>query len=82
MVSWKYLFWTSVITSLFFISAFAPHGFTETTSAQSYDYSFRVINESVEITIIEDGSIDIEYNITFINYRKMDGVDIGLPNWY
>ncbi|UCE75014.1 MAG: hypothetical protein JSV56_04740, partial [Methanomassiliicoccales archaeon] len=52
--------------------------FILTASAQ--EYSFKVDEEAITITILEDGSIDIEYWITFINYEKMDGVDIGLPN--
>jgi hypothetical protein len=50
--------------------------------AMAQSYSFRVEEERIQITIIEDGSIDIEYWLTFTNYEKLDGVDIGLPNNY
>ncbi|NIP35967.1 MAG: hypothetical protein GWN18_13470, partial [Thermoplasmata archaeon] len=43
-------------------------------------YSFEVEKEYVEVQIKKDGSIDIHYWITFVNYETMDGVDIGLPN--
>lgn len=43
-------------------------------------YRFEVEREYVEVAIRKDGSVDITYSITFINYAHLDGVDIGLPN--
>ena len=50
--------------------------------AQALDYNFSVTSELVDVHILKDGSIDIDYTIKFVNYGKMDGVDIGLPNRY
>ncbi len=71
----------SLIVSLTLIMAILSITFTPITlNTQAQDYSFSVEEESITITINNDGSIDIEYWLTFINYEKMDGVDIGLPN--
>ncbi len=43
-------------------------------------YRFEVEKEYVEVAIKKDGSVDITYSITFVNYAPLDGVDIGLPN--
>lgn len=48
--------------------------------AAALDYNFAVRSEHVDVHILKDGSIDIDYTIKFVNYGDMDGVDIGLPN--
>jgi hypothetical protein len=45
-------------------------------------YSFATNSEYVDVHILKDGSVDIDYTFTFTNYGYMDGVDIGLPNQY
>ena len=50
--------------------------------AQAINYSFGVSSELVDVHILKDGSMDIDYTITFVNHGQMDGVDIGLPNRY
>jgi hypothetical protein len=76
MVRLRYL----VLTFILIVPFFCHELTFDSVSAQSGDYSFEVLSETVEVTILSDGSIDIEYLITFRNYGKMDGVDIGLPN--
>jgi hypothetical protein len=74
--------WSLIVS---FALIFAIMGITFTPisfNSQAQDYSFSVEEERITITINNDGSIDIEYYLTFINYEKMDGVDIGLPNEY
>jgi len=50
--------------------------------AQGLTYRFSVPKEYVDVHIRQDGGIDIDYTIDFVNYADMDGIDIGLPNKY
>ena len=50
------------------------------TGGAAQTYSFRTNSETVDIHIMKDGSIDIDYAFNFTNYDFMDGVDVGLPN--
>ena len=53
------------------------------SAVAAYDgLDFEVRNESVDIWILKDGSIDIDYAIELANYGTLTGVDIGLPNRY
>jgi hypothetical protein len=49
-------------------------------TAQAVDYSFSVSEERVNVTILQDGSVDIDYLFRFTNVLFLDGVDIGMPN--
>jgi hypothetical protein len=44
------------------------------------DYSFSVAEERVNVTVLQDGSVDIDYRIHFTDVGYLDGVDIGMPN--
>ena len=44
------------------------------------DYDFKLEKEHVDVFIRKDGGIDIHYTFQFVNYGKLDGVDVGLPN--
>ena len=46
------------------------------------DYSFSVERQEVNVTVLRDGSVDIDYYFLFTNVGYLDGVDIGLPNRY
>jgi hypothetical protein len=47
------------------------------------DYSFSLEREEVLVTVLKDGSVDIDYTFDFVNYGELDGIDVGLPNnWY
>ncbi len=48
--------------------------------ARAADYSFSVQREEVNVTVLRDGSVDIDYYFRFTNVGSLDGVDIGLPN--
>lgn len=48
--------------------------------ARAADYSFSVAKEEVNVTVLRDGSVDIDYHFQFTNVGSLDGVDIGLPN--
>jgi hypothetical protein len=52
---------------------------------QAQDYSFTVDRNVSSVYILEDGSVDIVYDITFTNdpgAHVIDIVDIGMPNEY
>ena len=51
-----------------------------TEDADALTYDFAVTKEVVDVHIKKDGSINIDYDINFVNYGSLDGVDIGLPN--
>lgn len=48
--------------------------------AAAADYSFSVAEERVNVTVLQDGSVDIDYLIHFTDVGYLDGVDIGMPN--
>ena len=50
--------------------------------ARAADYSFSVEREEVNVTVLRDGSVDIDYYFLFTNVGFLDGVDIGLPNYH
>jgi hypothetical protein len=46
-------------------------------------YDFALENETVHVFIEKDGSVSINYSITFLNYGStFDYIDIGFPNSY
>jgi len=54
---------------------------TAAYSAPLADYRFQVEKNISHVYINKDGSVDIEYKITFLNHGKpIDVVDIGLPH--
>ena len=55
-----------------------PTGPVSIASAQ--DYSFSVSEERVNVTVMQDGSVDIDYKFVFTNIGYLDGVDVGMPN--
>ncbi len=55
-----------------------------TTPVFAQDYRFQVPEQSVVVSINQDGSINIDYTMTFLNdngAHAIDIVDIGLPNY-
>ena len=50
--------------------------------AEAAEYSFSLAREEVNVTVLRDGSVDIDYYFHFTNVGFLDGVDIGLPNRY
>ena len=55
-----------------------------TTPVHAQDYIFQVPEKAVVVTINVDGSIAIDYTMTFLNdanAHEIDIVDIGLPNY-
>lgn len=58
-------------------------GLTITVPALAQDYSFSIPTEDVIATMNDDGTVDLEYTITFSNANnahEIDIIDIGLPN--
>ncbi|MBP9676430.1 MAG: hypothetical protein KBD67_06795 [Anaerolineaceae bacterium] len=56
-----------------------------TISVAAQNYIFQVPEKAVVVTINVDGSISIDYTMTFLNdaaAHEIDIVDIGLPNYY
>ncbi len=54
------------------------------TPAYAQDYRFQIPEQAVVVTVNQDGSISVDYTITFLNDQgasNIDIVDIGLPNW-
>jgi hypothetical protein len=49
-------------------------------TVQAASYSFSVDQERVTVTVLPDGSVDVDYVFVFSNVGYLDGVDIGLPN--
>ncbi|MFA5313964.1 MAG: hypothetical protein WC375_11740, partial [Methanomassiliicoccales archaeon] len=49
-------------------------------NASAASYSFSLTSEEVNVTVLRDGSIDIDYHFIFTNVNGLDGVDVGLPN--
>ena len=58
--------------------ALLPSGPVGNASAQ--EYSFSVSEERVNVTVMQDGSVDIDYLFVFTNVGYLDGVDVGMPN--
>lgn len=57
-------------------------GMTGAASAQT-DYSFQLTNEVVHVYLNNDGTISLDYKLTFMNdpgAKVIDFVDLGLPN--
>ncbi len=55
-----------------------------TIPVHAQDYIFQVPEKAVVVTINVDGSIAIDYTMTFLNdanAHEIDIVDIGLPNY-
>jgi len=53
------------------------------SASRAQTYSFATDSEYVDVHILKDGSVDIDYTFNFTNYGDlMDGADIGLPNKY
>ncbi len=68
-----------IIVALILMVAAAMVMFS-TEEADALTYDFSVTKEIVDVHIKKDGSIDIDYDISFVSYGSLDGVDIGLPN--
>ena len=54
------------------------------TPAYAQDYRFQVPEQAVVVSVNTDGSINIDYTMTFLNdsgAHAIDIVDIGLPNY-
>lgn len=54
------------------------------TPVTAQDYRFQVPEQAVVVSINQDGSINIDYTMTFLNdngAHAIDIVDIGLPNY-
>lgn len=49
-------------------------------AAAAQEYSFSVQYERLDVHVLKDGSVDINYLFGMTNYAYLDGVDIGLPN--
>ncbi len=57
-------------------------GLTNAASAQS-NYSFQLTNEVVQVFLNKDGTMALDYQLTFVNdpgAHILDAVDLGLPN--
>ena len=55
---------------------------TSAVSAQS-NYSFQLTNEVVQVFLNKDGTMSLDYQLTFVNdpgAHVIDAVDLGLPN--
>jgi hypothetical protein len=46
-------------------------------TAEDLEYRFDLLREEVELTVLDDGSVDIDYTFEFINSGDLDGVDVG-----
>ncbi len=69
--------WIAILLVLGFIFSM-----TGTALAQS-DYSFQLTNEIVNVYLNKDGSMSLDYQLTFLNdpgAHPIDFVDLGLPN--
>ena len=54
------------------------------TPVYAQDYRFQVLEQAVVVSVNKDGSINIDYTMTFANdsgAHAIDIVDIGLPNY-
>lgn len=49
---------------------------------EDLSYDFTVEREEAQVTVRDDGSVDIDYTFVFINHGQLDGIDVGLPNRY
>jgi hypothetical protein len=69
------------VSSILFILGLILVFSTPVYGAPLADYRFQVEKNISHVYINKDGSVDIEYYITFLNYGKtIDVVDIGLPH--
>ncbi|MDQ1372370.1 MAG: hypothetical protein QG582_1286, partial [Candidatus Thermoplasmatota archaeon] len=49
-------------------------------AASAQEYSFSVQYERLDVHVLKDGSVDIDYSFGMTNFGYLDGVDIGMPN--
>ncbi|MFA5313702.1 MAG: hypothetical protein WC375_10385, partial [Methanomassiliicoccales archaeon] len=67
-----------VAAALVLVCLTAPLSPVGNVSAASYSSSLSY--EEVNVTVLRDGSVDIDYHFIFTNVDGLDGVDVGLPN--
>lgn len=70
-----------IAAALFVLIALAvclPEGPTGKVAAQNP--SFSLAEERANVTVMQDGSVNIDYKFVFTNVGFLDGVDIGMPN--
>ncbi len=68
---------TVLISSMFLVSLTLPSGPVGTALAAP---SFSLPEERVNVTVQQDGSVNIDYLFRFADVQSLDGVDIGMPN--
>jgi hypothetical protein len=64
-----------IVTASAFVAPQGPLG-----TAQAATPSFSLPEERVNVTVLQDGSVNIDYIFRFTNVQSLDGVDIGMPN--
>ncbi len=68
------------VSALLIISCLGLIGSSPIGKADAASLSFSVAAEDVNVTVVRDGSVDIDYHFLFTGVSGLDGVDIGMPN--
>jgi len=70
------------VATAFLLVCFGPFAISPIARSSAQTYDFSTDQELVDVHVMKDGSVDIDYILNFTNYGYLDGVDIGLPNKY
>ena len=70
------------VTALLVISCLGVIGVSPVGNAKAASTTFSVASEEVNVTVVRDGSVNIDYHFHFTGVSGLDGVDIGMPNTY
>jgi hypothetical protein len=68
------------VALLVILAMMASMDLRPTGQVMGESYSFSLTEERVNVTVLKDGSVDIDYYFHFTNVGFLDGVDVGLPN--
>ena len=72
----------ATVTALLIISGLGLMDISPVGKVNAATLSFALDSEEVNVTILRDASVDIDYHFKFSSVTFLDGVDIGLPNSY
>ncbi len=71
-----------VVGFLAFLLAFFAYVGLAGDQNEDLSYDFTVEREEAQLTVRDDGSVDIDYTFVLVNHGQLDGIDVGLPNRY
>jgi len=68
------------LSAMLIVSCLGIIGVSPVVNADAASNTFSVASEEVNVTVVRDGSVDIDYHFHFTDVSDLSGVDIGMPN--